>query len=211
MAVEDHDRIVRLRMFVEILRHQHMCANEHITTPELGQQLAADAHMPDELRVGLRRNGLDFPIEAQRGALRMQRVDMHTHRRRIKIARLARPLLAFTLVRRQLQHTPVGEVKDFIAVQHRLYQVISRRHLRELAGGPAERPLTHEHRLSRTHGRNVLAEDERAGERLVRVHVLAGLAVEVTAQQQNEPPVQRHRAARERELHRKGRARTHAA
>ena len=63
MIVEEQQRIVRLGMLIESLRHQHSRRQVHRPAPELGQQLALDLDVPDVLGVLRRRDRRDLLVE----------------------------------------------------------------------------------------------------------------------------------------------------
>ncbi len=53
--------------------------------------------------------------------------------------KLLGPLLALALVGRQLQRAPVGEVKNFIAIEYGLDKIIAAGNRRKMGGRPTER------------------------------------------------------------------------
>ena len=74
--MKHHERIVRLGMRVESLRHQDVRTQEDVAAPKTRQQLAADTDVLYKLGVGLRFNGSDLLIETQRRPGWMRRINM---------------------------------------------------------------------------------------------------------------------------------------
>src|SRR5215472_365301 len=66
MAVKDGERVPRLGVRVEALRHEHVRAEIHRAPPKTSQQLRLNAHVADILRIFQRRNGRDFLGERER-------------------------------------------------------------------------------------------------------------------------------------------------
>ena len=95
-----HGGIAARRGLVEALREQHRRTDIDRRAPELGEQLALDADVLDERRVGLWRNRSDLLIERQRDARRVRGIDVDLHRLGIEIARLLVPMLPLTHIRR---------------------------------------------------------------------------------------------------------------
>ena len=160
--------------------------------------------MPHELGVSLRGDGPDLLGEAQGDRAAMRPVHAHAQRSGVQVARLGGPLLALTLVRRQLEHATIGEPVRLVAVQDRLHEILTRWHLGELPCGPSEGAIIEHHGLSRRHRLDVQAEDIRARQRFIRTDVFAGLARKIAAQQQDQATIQRFMAPLRRETDRKG-------
>ncbi len=168
MPVENHEGISRPGMCREPLWQQHMRAEIHIAPPELREQLAADADVPDVLGVfsGLDRG--DSPLERERGPATKPWIEPDANRNRVQIARLALPMLTLSLVRWQQQRAPVPQVKGLVAIQHCLHQILAGRNLGQVARRPAERAIVEHHGLAGCQSLDIQSENERARQRLIR-------------------------------------------
>ena len=77
----------------------------------------------------------NFLVERERHRAARRRVDSHSPRFAVQVARLGAPDLALPVIGRQLQDVAVLPVVGLVHVQHRLHGVVARRHLRERLGG----------------------------------------------------------------------------
>src|ERR1700692_2030283 len=167
VPMKDHERIARLRVSIKALGHENVRADEYVAPPESRQQFAADADVSGVLGMRFLRDRRHFLIENQRSSDGVRRIDMQANGCRIQVAGLLRPLLALTLVGWELQNASIGHVKGFIAIQHRLDQVVAGGNDRETPSGPTEGVVIENYSTSGGQAVDVEAEDVRARKRLV--------------------------------------------
>ena len=137
VAVEHHQRIVRVRMLVEPLRQQDVGRRDTSGRPQNFDSSSL-----------LMRMCLTNAVSALGCDRRDLLVERERDRRRVwprharspawnRGCRASLPVLPLALVRRQLDHRAVGAVEGLVAVQHRLHEIVAGRQLRELLFGPA--------------------------------------------------------------------------
>ncbi len=131
VVLKHNQRIVRVRMLVEPLRHHHHRAQVNRRSPEIAQQLRLNPQVPDVLRIRIRLDRRNHLRQLQMQILLRSRCNMHLHWLRVQVPRLDVPVLSLAHVRRQLHRLPVAAMKRLIDVQHGLHGVVTRRHLRE--------------------------------------------------------------------------------
>ena len=125
MAVEDHQRIMRVRMRVEAGRQQHVRAEIDRPPPVFRQHLALDADVLDERRVRLVGDGRDLLVERERDALGVRGVEMNLDRLGIEIAGLLFQCWPSPMSGGSFSTRAVGEMEGLVAVQHRLHRVVA--------------------------------------------------------------------------------------
>ena len=169
----DDDRKMNVGMRIESLGHQHVGAQEHGPSPELGEQRALNLEVPDVLRVLRRRDRRDFLVEHNRNRLgrRSQRDFLRSG---IEIARRKVPVLAFAAIHGQLHGVAVGAVESLVAMQHGLHVILSRRHVAQTADGIAVGGIIHHYGLARLHAVNVHAEHHLGADGVVDLHARLG-------------------------------------
>src|SRR5690606_34108390 len=167
----------------------------HVAAPEGRKALALDAHVFHVL--GLL--GLEV---IDRGVLLIERdahdvaargIERHGDGPRVEVARLARPLLPFPLVGRELHGVAVAARERFVAIDQRLHAIAASRELGERMDGIAERRGVHIASLPGPPALDIHTEYLR---RLRGVAYLkARLAAAVSRDEQQQSPVNWSRAA----------------
>jgi len=100
-------------------------------------------------------------------------------------------VLALAAIRRELERAAVGEVEGFVAVEHRLDEIITGRHRCDRPRGPAERGRIERARRASGPAVDIHSEHLRRIEQFVGADMAARLAREIARQQQDDPAVHR--------------------
>ena len=126
MAVEDDERVPRVGMTLKAFRQEHVSAEMHGPSPELGEQLALDSlvlDVPGRLGLRDRRNHLVEANDDGRDGSRA-RLDRHFLRRAVEIAGSLVPLLAFAAIHGELERVAVAAVKRLVKMNQCLNAVM---------------------------------------------------------------------------------------
>jgi hypothetical protein len=189
VAVKNHQRIARLRMLVVAVRQEHVGAEKHRPSPELGQQFALNADVPDVLGVRRWLDGWNDLVELDSDDRVPFRVEVDLPRRAVVIARGAIPLLPLSAVHRQLHRVTVSAVECFVPMEHGLQPVRARRHVAEALDRIADDRSINDDRFSGCQAIDANAED------LDRLHtgpdLEAGLVVRVRGQHEDDLSIDR--------------------
>ena len=190
VAVVDDERVPCVGVRVEAFRQEDVRAEVHVSSPELRQPLAPDAHVLHVLgirRCGQRRNDR-VQLEANRIALRA--VPPYFLRRAVDVAGRAVPLLALTAIHRQLDGVARGQAERLVLVQQRLHGVLARRQIAERCERVARDARVEAPLVPGLQSLDVDAEGLRRRQAR-RAQLEARLARAVLRQQQQEPSVER--------------------
>ena len=128
VAVEDGQGVAGLRVIVEALGEEDPGGQVHVRPPEVGEEVGADAHVLDPLRLlgGEVRHRGDLLGEGQGEGVAPSLAYGELGHRAVEVPRLPGPLLSLSLVGGELHHVAVGAVERLVPVQDGLGTVRSR-------------------------------------------------------------------------------------
>ncbi len=192
VALEDHQRKARVRVFRKSRRQQHVRAEIDVAAPIGREQGAADADMAHERRVRRRSDRGDDLVERQlerRGAA----ADVDPQGAGIEVAGFQVPLLPFAHLWRQLDGRAVGAMEGLVAVQHRLDGVVAWGQGGEAPHGPAIGVVADHHTTAGAKAVDVASEYERRAQGRFEFDLQARLGGGLGRDDQHHPAVDRGR------------------
>ena len=187
VAVEDHQRILGLRVVIKAFGDKYVAANEHIRAPEFRQLFTAHLEVADIFCVfrlfDIRQNRIELDVDH----LLAVRVKADLFRLTDDVAGLKPPVLSGATCRRQLHCLSVRQVEGVVFVQDGLNIIVASRDIIHVDGWEAQRAAADLYAGAGFHAVYCDAENLRCVIGLL--HLEAGLCLAIRSDDENDASI----------------------